>query len=237
VRGNRSPLGDQESVGGDGKRGVVVKAAPTTSLVMAKAEFLLPFPVVTLDLQAQLGQTDENRAVGSLRAAWRTSIWSAPPRRSAIRSDTIPRVWDLCGCSAMCRPHPHGGKVRGERGVGSVTPGDPTPRCLRQGLRQLLGRDRLMPGIATDQRGRTSLSASASAAAARFPEGKRNPVTPMAKGKRQTVVTVAIAREMSAFLWAIGPVPFMDIISTLVTPSQRHGGRPGCALWLGHRPR
>ncbi len=26
----------------------------------------------------------------------------------------------------------------------------------------------------------------------------------MASGKRQTVVTVAIAREMSAFLWAIG---------------------------------
>jgi hypothetical protein len=57
------------------------------------------FRVVTLDPPAQLGQTDEIASPGHLWAAWRTSIRLAPPRRPAIRSDTIPRVWDWCGCS------------------------------------------------------------------------------------------------------------------------------------------
>jgi len=57
--GNRLPLGDQEPVGGDAQRGVVVEAAPTAPLVVPEAEFLLQFLVVALDPPAQLGAVDQ----------------------------------------------------------------------------------------------------------------------------------------------------------------------------------
>ena len=53
--GNRFPLGDQESVGGDAQRGVMMKTPPTSPLVMAKAEFLLEVLVIAFDAPAQFG--------------------------------------------------------------------------------------------------------------------------------------------------------------------------------------
>ena len=54
--GNRLPLGDQESVGGDAQRGVVVEAAPSSALEMPKPNLLLEFLIVALDPPAQLGE-------------------------------------------------------------------------------------------------------------------------------------------------------------------------------------
>ena len=39
--GNRTPFGDQESIGRDGERGVMMKATPTTPFIMSQPEFLL----------------------------------------------------------------------------------------------------------------------------------------------------------------------------------------------------
>lgn len=58
-RGNRSPLGDQESVSGDAERGVMMEAAPSPTFIMSEPEFLLELLVIAIDVPAQLGKVDE----------------------------------------------------------------------------------------------------------------------------------------------------------------------------------
>src|SRR5665647_1036763 len=57
--GNRLPLGDQESVGHDTQRGVVVEAAPSSPLEMPKPDLLLELLIVTVDPPAKLGEVDQ----------------------------------------------------------------------------------------------------------------------------------------------------------------------------------
>ena len=55
LRGSSS-LGEQEPACGNGERGVMMKAAPATTLVVAKAELLPQLLIVALDPPAQLGR-------------------------------------------------------------------------------------------------------------------------------------------------------------------------------------
>ena len=57
--GNRLPLGDQESVGGDAQRGVVMEAAPSAAFEMPEPDLLLELLIVALDAPAQLGEVDQ----------------------------------------------------------------------------------------------------------------------------------------------------------------------------------
>src|SRR5207344_420962 len=57
--GNRLPLGDQESVGGNAQRPVVVKAAPSSSFEMPEPHLLFEFLIIAFDSPAQLGQVDQ----------------------------------------------------------------------------------------------------------------------------------------------------------------------------------
>src|SRR5512134_4169753 len=59
VRGKKASLGDEEAIGRDAERGVVVKATPAATLVVAEPEFLLELLVVTLDPPAPLGRGDQ----------------------------------------------------------------------------------------------------------------------------------------------------------------------------------
>lgn len=43
LRGKRRPFPDQESVGGDAQRHVMVESAPAPVFIMAEAEFLFEF--------------------------------------------------------------------------------------------------------------------------------------------------------------------------------------------------
>jgi hypothetical protein len=47
--GNRLPLGDHESVGGDAQRGVVMKASPSAAFEMPEPDLLLELLIVALD--------------------------------------------------------------------------------------------------------------------------------------------------------------------------------------------
>jgi len=47
--GNRGPLGDQETGGGDAQRAMMMKAAPAAPLVVPEADLLLEFEIVALD--------------------------------------------------------------------------------------------------------------------------------------------------------------------------------------------
>src|SRR5207342_3891593 len=57
--GNHLSLGDQESIGRDAQRGVVMEAAPSAAFEMAEADLLLEFLIVALDAPAQFGDVDE----------------------------------------------------------------------------------------------------------------------------------------------------------------------------------
>jgi hypothetical protein len=52
LRGDRLPLGDQESVGRDAQRGVVVEAAPSSPFEMPEPDLLLELLIVALDALA-----------------------------------------------------------------------------------------------------------------------------------------------------------------------------------------
>src|SRR3978361_1475900 len=53
----------------------------------------------------------------------------------------------------------HGREARGELGVGPFAPGHPPPSLFGKLQRQLLGRNRLMLGVATDRGRRTATPA------------------------------------------------------------------------------
>jgi hypothetical protein len=103
--GNGAPLGDQEAVGGDAHRGVVVEAAPTSPFEVAEPHLLLEILVVALDAPAHHGDVDQ-AVEGDVRAAitlmrcssatWRASTWLAPSRPWATRSAAIPRARLVC---------------------------------------------------------------------------------------------------------------------------------------------
>jgi hypothetical protein len=59
-RGGGRSLLDQESVGGDAERGVVMESSPASSLEMGETEFALEFPLVAFDPLAQFGGIDEH---------------------------------------------------------------------------------------------------------------------------------------------------------------------------------
>ena len=115
LRGNRVPLGDQESVGCDTQRGMMVEAPPSSPFEMSQPNFLLEFLIVALDPPSQLGDIDELTELDIFRQASRTNILSALYRHRAIRSAAIPPA----GCLddpviSMRNTNAHTGKARGQ---------------------------------------------------------------------------------------------------------------------------
>jgi hypothetical protein len=54
--GNRRPFGNAKAIGGDAERGVVMKAAPATTFIVSKTEFLFDVLIVAFDAPTQLGE-------------------------------------------------------------------------------------------------------------------------------------------------------------------------------------
>src|SRR3954447_22338960 len=65
--GNSHPFGDQEAIGCDAKRGVMVEAAPAAALVVPEPEFLLELLVVAFDAPPELGKFDQALEADVLR--------------------------------------------------------------------------------------------------------------------------------------------------------------------------
>src|SRR5262245_41563521 len=57
--GNRTPLGEEESVGCDRERRVVVESSPASAFVVVEADLLLQVLEVALDAPSELGSVDE----------------------------------------------------------------------------------------------------------------------------------------------------------------------------------
>src|SRR5712692_3164570 len=158
-RGNRLPLGDQEAVGGDAQRGVMVEAAPPSPLVMSQPDLLLEFLVVALDAPAPpgldpgVGEIDEpldadllgqrgQPVLGRLGLALRPL-----DEQPFLRADSLAQVVAMRGADAAA------GETAAEGLIGALAPRDGLPGLLRQLQGECLDRHRLVRVIAAQPLG------------------------------------------------------------------------------------
>ena len=138
----------------------MMKASPTSALVMIKPDLLLQFEIVALDPPAELGQIDQTleRDVGWQRG-----------KPVVIRLGLAVRPLDqqpLLTCRlaplgvAMRRAHPQAGKARGQDSIGALPPSDLLPGIRGKLQGQRLGRDRLMHLVAAQPRGAPAAAGS-----------------------------------------------------------------------------
>ena len=65
--GKTVPLADQEPIGGEAQRGVMVKTAPTPSFLVTQAQLLLEFLIVAFDDPAVFGDLHQRLKRSLLR--------------------------------------------------------------------------------------------------------------------------------------------------------------------------
>src|SRR5450759_154209 len=146
--GNRLPLGDQEYVGRDAQRGVVMEAAPSAPFEMPESDLLLELLIVALDAPAQLGGVDQP-AEGDLFRKGREPVFGrlilalAPCDQQPLFRSGLSEI-----VIAMCDPNAHASKTRGQPLGRAFPPFDRAPCALAQPESKLLDRDRPMLAIA-----------------------------------------------------------------------------------------
>src|SRR5471030_438500 len=149
--GNRLPFGDQESVGCDAQRGVVMEASPSAPFEMSEPDLLLEFLVVAFDAPAQLGEVHQRVESDVLRK-----------RREPVFGRLVLAFWPLDQqpffrpavgeiVIAMRGANAHACKARGQPLGRSLAPLDRAPSPLWQVESQLLDRDRSMLVVAADE--------------------------------------------------------------------------------------
>src|SRR5665647_1723619 len=149
--GNRLPLGDQESVGCDAQRGVVMEAAPPTPFKMSEPELLLELLIVPFDTPAQLGGVDQS-AEGDLFRKGREPVFGrlilarGPLDQQPLFRPCLSEI-----VIAMRDPNAHASKTRGQPLGRAFPPFDRAPCALAQSESKLLDRDRLMLAVAAHQ--------------------------------------------------------------------------------------
>src|SRR4051795_9961864 len=137
----------------------MMKATPPSPLVVAEPELLLQVLVVALDPPSQLGSVHQPAAAdvwgqrGEKVFRWLGFVGGP--------FDQAPFLWTRCGAFiiAMRGADTYGREAPGELDLGPFAPGHPPPSLLGKVERQLLGRDRLMLGVATERGGRTATPA------------------------------------------------------------------------------
>src|SRR5687767_8152542 len=131
------PIRQQEAVGCNTQGGVMMKATPAPSLVVAQAELLLKLLIVSFDAPAHFGGLDQlhKRGING-------------QRRQPILARFCLTCWPfdqqplLCAWSAkpllvtMRRPHSQGGEARRQLGVAALTPEHRAPSVCAQRFSQ-----------------------------------------------------------------------------------------------------
>ena len=146
-RGKKTPLGDEEAIGGDAQGGMMMKAAPAPALIVIEPDFLFQLLVIALNAPSAFGGGHQilERGVG-WQGGQPVFGWFSfavgpfdqePLFRTQFGALVIP----------VGRWHPHAGKARAQRRVGALAPCHHPPRRSGQGQGQLLDTDRLMIGI------------------------------------------------------------------------------------------
>ena len=123
-----------------------MEAAPTSALIMAKADLLLEFLIIPFDPPSQLGLVDEVGEFGIFRQGREPILGRLDLALRPLDQEPFLSSWCCAPVIAMGRPDADGGKARGERRLGALAPGDAAPGVLGQGLRHFLGRTGACPG-------------------------------------------------------------------------------------------
>src|ERR1700704_1975720 len=149
--GNRLPLGDQESVGCDAQRGVMMKAAPAASLIVSEPDLLLELLIVALDAPAQFGEIDQLAEADLLRQG-REPVFGR--YLFALRPlDQQPLLRSVFGQAVtMSNPNAHPRKARAQPVGRAFPPLDLAPGLLRQSEREFFRRRQI--GFAAASLGR-----------------------------------------------------------------------------------
>jgi len=119
---SRDALREEEGVGGDTQRGVVMKAAPTATLKVAEAEFLFELLVIALDAPAQFGDAHQflergGGGQGTQEVFCRFRFATRP-----LDQQPLFGVGRDAQVVALCTAHPQRGKARGQGFIGAVAP-------------------------------------------------------------------------------------------------------------------
>ncbi len=139
--GIRDPLVEEESVGGDAERRVMVEAAPAAAFVMAEPEILLAVAVVALDPPAEPGEMNEALQGGVLGQV-REPVLS---RLGFVFGpfDQEPFLWPVHETLPIAIGRDaQGGNERAEGFGLARAPGDLPPARRAQALGQRPGEDR-----------------------------------------------------------------------------------------------
>ena len=157
--GIRTPFGDQESVGCDAERHVVVKASPTSSFIVIEAEFLLEFLIIALDPPAHFGRCDERLEVGVGRQGRKPVFGRCAFALRPFDDEPFFGMGLGAPVVAMRGPHAQAGEPGVQSFVDALAPCDVAPGVGRQRFGELSGRLRLVLLVAPHQGRRPTLPA------------------------------------------------------------------------------
>src|SRR5438445_12508960 len=123
----------QETVGCNTQGGVMMKATPAPSLVLAQAEFLFTLLIVPLNAPAHLGAIDQScqRGISGQRrqpilGGFSLILWPFDQQPLILTWSAKPLL------IPMRRPHSHRGKARRQFLVGSLAPDHRVPSAAGQ---------------------------------------------------------------------------------------------------------
>ena len=125
--GNPHPFGDQEAIGCDAKRGVMVEAAPAAALEVPEPEFLLELLVVAFDAPPELGELDQALEADILRQRREPVFGGLLLSFRPLDQEPFLRARFAQPVVAMSGSHPHACKARGEPIGCALAPGDLSP--------------------------------------------------------------------------------------------------------------
>src|SRR5277367_4713141 len=131
---------------------MVMEAAPASALEVAEPDLLLELLIVALDAPAQLGEVDE---------APQADVFGKGGE--PVFGRLLPAFWPFdqkpFRCTRLAElevaprgAHPQASKARGQRRRHAFPPFNRLPRPVGQRERELLDRDRLMLGVAPQER-------------------------------------------------------------------------------------
>src|SRR3954453_15125943 len=140
--GNRPPFLNQEAVGCDAKRSVVMETAPAAPLIVPQSEFLLKLLVVAFDAPPELGKFDQAHEADVLRQGREPVLGGLLLAFRPLDQEPFLRARFAQPVVAMSGSHPHPREARGEPINCALAPGDLGPRRLLKSQRQRLNRGR-----------------------------------------------------------------------------------------------
>src|SRR3954447_706683 len=138
--GNPHPFGDQEAIGCDAKRGVMVEAAPAAALEVPEPELLLELLVVAFDAPPELGKFDQALEADLLRQRREPVFGGLLLSFRPLDQEPFLRARFAQPVVAMSSSHPHACKARGEPIGCALAPGDLGPRLRLESKCQRLHR-------------------------------------------------------------------------------------------------